>query len=49
VTGLLFIDWYVYVLGLKVEFEVSNRLTAAVQDQHNFTIFSCKSSFLTPP
>jgi catechol 2,3-dioxygenase-like lactoylglutathione lyase family enzyme len=32
-------DWYVKVLGLKVEFEVPNRLTAAVQDQHNFTIF----------
>jgi hypothetical protein len=32
-------DWYVNALGLKVEFEVPSRLTAAVQDQHDFTIF----------
>ena len=32
-------DWYVNVLGLKVEFEIPQRLTAAVQDEHDFTIF----------
>jgi catechol 2,3-dioxygenase-like lactoylglutathione lyase family enzyme len=32
-------DWYVNVLGLKVEFELPGRLTAAVQDEHDFTIF----------
>jgi catechol 2,3-dioxygenase-like lactoylglutathione lyase family enzyme len=32
-------DWYVNVLGLKFEFEVPDRLTVAVQDQFDFTIF----------
>ena len=32
-------DWYVDVLGLKVEFEVPQRFTAVVKDQHDFTIF----------
>ncbi len=32
-------DRYVNVLGLKVKFEVPDRLTVAVQDQFDFTIF----------
>ena len=37
-------DWYVNVLGLKVEFEVPDRLTVAVQDQFDFTIFLVEES-----
>ena len=40
-------DWYVDVLGLKVEFEVPQRYTAAVKDQHGFTIFLVQQ--LPPP
>jgi catechol 2,3-dioxygenase-like lactoylglutathione lyase family enzyme len=32
-------DWYVRHLGMKVEFEIPDRCTAAVQDEHDFTIF----------
>jgi catechol 2,3-dioxygenase-like lactoylglutathione lyase family enzyme len=32
-------DWYTQVLGLKVEFEVADRNTVAVQDENDFTIF----------
>jgi catechol 2,3-dioxygenase-like lactoylglutathione lyase family enzyme len=32
-------DWYVGILGLRVEFEISDRWTVAVQDQNDFTIF----------
>ena len=32
-------DWYVKILGLRIEFEVPERLTAAVQDEYDFTIF----------
>jgi catechol 2,3-dioxygenase-like lactoylglutathione lyase family enzyme len=32
-------DWYVGKLGLKVEFEVTERRTVAVADQNDFTIF----------
>lgn len=32
-------DWYVAVLGLKVEFEIPDRRTVALQDHHDFTIF----------
>jgi catechol 2,3-dioxygenase-like lactoylglutathione lyase family enzyme len=32
-------DWYVGTLGLSVEFEIPDRLTAAVRDQFDFTIF----------
>jgi predicted enzyme related to lactoylglutathione lyase len=32
-------DWYVGILGLRVEFEVPDRATVAVQDQCDFTIF----------
>ena len=32
-------DWYVATLGLKVEFEVPERHTVAVQDSDDFTIF----------
>jgi hypothetical protein len=37
-------DWYVDLLGLKVEFEVPDRLTVAVQDQFDFTIFFVEES-----
>ena len=32
-------DWYIRTLGLKVEFEVPDRQTAALQDTDGFTIF----------
>ncbi len=32
-------DWYVATLGMSVEFEIPDRLTAAVRDQFDFTIF----------
>jgi catechol 2,3-dioxygenase-like lactoylglutathione lyase family enzyme len=32
-------DWYVQGLGMKVEFEIPERRTAALQDEHDFTIF----------
>lgn len=32
-------QWYVEVLGLKVEFEMSDRRSVAVCDEHDFTIF----------
>jgi catechol 2,3-dioxygenase-like lactoylglutathione lyase family enzyme len=31
--------WYVDTLGLKVEFEVPERQTVALQDSDDFTIF----------
>jgi catechol 2,3-dioxygenase-like lactoylglutathione lyase family enzyme len=38
-NGIASRDWYVNVLGLKVEFDVPDRLTVAIQDQFDFTIF----------
>jgi catechol 2,3-dioxygenase-like lactoylglutathione lyase family enzyme len=32
-------DWYIRTLGLKVEFEVPDRQTVALQDTEGFTIF----------
>jgi catechol 2,3-dioxygenase-like lactoylglutathione lyase family enzyme len=32
-------DWYVGTLGLSVEFEIAERRTVAVRDEHDFTIF----------
>jgi catechol 2,3-dioxygenase-like lactoylglutathione lyase family enzyme len=32
-------DWYIRTLGLKVEFEVPDRHTTALQDTDGFTIF----------
>lgn len=32
-------DWYTRMLGLKVEFEVPERQTVALQDTEDFTIF----------
>jgi len=32
-------DWYVQLLRMKVEFEIPERRTAALQDEHEFTIF----------
>jgi len=32
-------DWYIERLGMKLEFEVPERQTAALQDEHDFTIF----------
>jgi catechol 2,3-dioxygenase-like lactoylglutathione lyase family enzyme len=32
-------DFYVKHLGFKVEFEVPDRRTVAVQDEHDFTLF----------
>ena len=32
-------DWYVERLGMTVEFEIPERGTAVLQDEHDFTIF----------
>jgi len=32
-------DWYVATLGMKVEFEVVERSTIALQDSNGFTVF----------
>jgi catechol 2,3-dioxygenase-like lactoylglutathione lyase family enzyme len=32
-------DWYARCIGLKVEFEIPERQTVALQDQNDFTIF----------
>ncbi|HXA26661.1 MAG TPA: VOC family protein [Acetobacteraceae bacterium] len=32
-------DWYVATLGLRVEFEVAERRTVALQDSGGFTVF----------
>lgn len=32
-------DWYISTLGLKVEFEIPDRRTVALQDSEGFTIF----------
>jgi len=37
-------DWYVKSLGLKIEFEVPERRTVALQDQFDFTIFLVQDS-----
>jgi len=37
-------DWYVKSLGLKIEFEVPERRTVAVQDHSDFTIFLVQDS-----
>jgi predicted enzyme related to lactoylglutathione lyase len=40
-------DWYVERLGMKVEFEIPERCTAALKDDHEFTIFVHQSD--SPP
>lgn len=42
-------DWYVERLGMKVEFEIRERKTAALQDEHEFTIFVQQSDSPLPP
>src|SRR5947199_311638 len=32
-------DWYIETLGLKLEFEIPERRTSAVQDEFGFTLF----------
>jgi catechol 2,3-dioxygenase-like lactoylglutathione lyase family enzyme len=32
-------DWYVHNLGMKIEFEIPERRTVALQDDDGFTIF----------
>jgi uncharacterized glyoxalase superfamily protein PhnB len=41
-------DWYVNNLGLSIEFEIADRLVAAVQDSDGFTPFLEQSSSLIP-
>jgi catechol 2,3-dioxygenase-like lactoylglutathione lyase family enzyme len=41
--------WYVDTLGLKVEFEVPDRRTVALQDSHDFTIFLQEVSAAVDP
>jgi len=42
-------DWYVRELGMTVEFEIPERRTAALQDEHDFTIFVQQSDAADPP
>jgi len=42
-------DWYVATLGLKVEFEISERRTIALQDSEGFTIFLQETSSPVSP
>jgi hypothetical protein len=42
-------NWYVRNLGVKVEFEVPDRRTAALQDDEGFTIFVEQSDSLVSP
>ena len=42
-------DWYIQHIGLKVEFEIPQRFTAALQDQSGFTIFVEQSGNQTKP
>ncbi len=37
-------DWYAKILGLTVEFGVAERLTGAMQDENDFTVFLEQSS-----
>jgi catechol 2,3-dioxygenase-like lactoylglutathione lyase family enzyme len=37
-------DWYTRVLGLKIEFEVPDRKTTALQDDGGFTLFLVESA-----
>jgi catechol 2,3-dioxygenase-like lactoylglutathione lyase family enzyme len=41
-------DWYVATLGLSVEFEIPDRLTAAVRDEFDFTVFLVQSQSPAP-
>jgi len=41
--------WYVATLGLKVEFEVPDRQTVALQDSHDFAIFLQQTSAAVLP
>jgi len=42
-------DWYVTTLGLKVEFEVPDRRTIALQDSEGFAIFLQQASSPVTP
>jgi catechol 2,3-dioxygenase-like lactoylglutathione lyase family enzyme len=41
-------DWYVAILGMKVEFEVPERRTVALLDSEGFTIFLQEVSEVDP-
>jgi predicted enzyme related to lactoylglutathione lyase len=42
-------DWYMRVLGLKVEFEALERRTVAMRDDHNFTLFMHEAALPATP
>jgi catechol 2,3-dioxygenase-like lactoylglutathione lyase family enzyme len=42
-------DWYVSNLGLRVEFEVTERRTVALQDDAGFTLFLVESDEICSP
>ena len=42
-------DWYMQVLGLKLEFEIPERRTAALQDDAGFTLFVAEGSARIEP
>jgi catechol 2,3-dioxygenase-like lactoylglutathione lyase family enzyme len=42
-------DWYVQHLGMRVEFEIPERRAAALQDEHDFTIFLQQSDGAVQP
>ncbi|MFI4999446.1 MAG: VOC family protein, partial [Reyranellales bacterium] len=41
-------DWYIATLGLKVEFEVPERRTVALQDSDGFALFLAQSANAAP-
>jgi len=41
-------DWYARHLGLRVEFEIPERRTAALQDDAGFTLFVAESDDVVP-
>jgi predicted enzyme related to lactoylglutathione lyase len=42
-------DWYARCIGLKVEFEITERQTVALRDQNDFTIFFQQSADRSRP
>ena len=42
-------EWYVNVLGLRVEFEISDRGVVALQDDHDFAVLFHQGAVPTDP
>lgn len=41
-------DWFISTLGLKVEFEITDRRTVALQDGEGFTVFLQEAPAVAP-